>query len=132
MASSSILNNIVEIKHVVHLDSTSNKLRIPYTGPGIYYVVANPLVTGQTAQELGMNDAIKECAFMIMESYGMKYIKAGPAFLYNSTGKIVYSTTSLSFDDNEQTIFLKINGKNGPYGNFLGNHDYYVLMAKES
>lgn len=132
MANSSILNNLVEIKHVVHLDSTSNKLQFPYSGSGIYYIVANPLVTGQTAQELGMNDVIKECAFMIMENYGMKYTKTGPAFLYNSTGKIVYSTTSLSFDDNEQTVFLKIDGKNGPYGNFLGNHDYYVLMAKES
>ena len=131
MASDSILNSIMELKHIVHLDANAKNFQIPFLGFGVYYIVAVPFVTPQDALDAGLNDVFHSGAFMIWGNGGSKNFTTGPTFLYDMNGNNDYwHFNGTNFVDEEKTLLSVTISSNS--GNFLGNHDYYVLMAKES
>lgn len=124
-------SSLVEVKHVTHLNANSKNIQIPFLGYGIYYIVAVPFVTPQDALNARLNDVFHSGAIMIWGNNGVRNFNSGPTFLYDMNGNNDYwSFNGTTFADEEKTS-LSVTINNGS-GNFLGNHDYYVLMSKES
>lgn len=124
-------SSLMEVKHITHLDANAKNIQIPYFGYGVYFIVAIPFVTPQDALNAGLNDVFHSGAFMYWGNGGKKFLTSGPTFLYDMNGNNDYwNFNGTSFVDEEETLIsVTINSNSG---NFLGNHDYYVLMLKES